>query len=216
MLYLPEFALYTDPTASSSAFGVLPAGSYDKPVLRISDAGSVAARTPPMKAEDHMTTSKTTITIDVDGRIIGETQQVSTGVYASGARGTAMRIQTQGRQNYAVTMLRYLGHPGTGQFEPALPSDLSEPYTLQGSFALNAKLPTAQRSTRDAIRHAGPQVTGRLALGPASGQSKDRLLLLRNHPGGGDRFHVCGRASSTRQAPGCQDRQQVFRLFFQL
>lgn len=149
MVYLPEFALYTDPTASSSAFGVLPAGSYDKPVLRISDAGSVAARTPPMKAEDHMTTSKTTITIDVDGRITGETQQVSTGVYASGARGTAMRIQTQGRQNYAETMLRQLGHPGTGQFEPALPSDLSEPYTVQGSFALNAKLPIPLNGLRE-------------------------------------------------------------------
>jgi hypothetical protein len=140
MLYLPEFALYTDPTASASAFGILPAGSYDKPVLHISEAGGVMARTPPMRAEDHTTTSRTTVTIASDGRVTGETRQVSTGVFAAGARQMATRIEAQGPQNYALSMLRYLGHPGTGHFEPATPSNFAEPYVVQGSFALNAKL----------------------------------------------------------------------------
>jgi hypothetical protein len=63
MLYLPEFRLYTDPTASSSAFGVLPVGSYDKPVLHISETGGRLARTPPMKPEDHTTMSRTVLMI---------------------------------------------------------------------------------------------------------------------------------------------------------
>jgi transglutaminase-like putative cysteine protease len=39
MLYLPEFGMYTDPTASSASFGVLYLDAYDKPVLHISDTG---------------------------------------------------------------------------------------------------------------------------------------------------------------------------------
>jgi transglutaminase-like putative cysteine protease len=140
MLYLPEFALYTDPTASTSAFGILPAGSYDKPVLHISEAGGVVARTPPMKAEDHTTTSKTTVTIASDGSVTGETRQISTGVFAASARQTATRIEAQGPQNYALSTLRYLGHAGIGHFEPATPSNFAEPYMVQGRFALNARL----------------------------------------------------------------------------
>ena len=67
MLYLPEFGLYTDPTAPSSAFGVLPIGSYDKPVLHISETGGRLARTPPMKLEDPTTTSRTAMTVGTDG-----------------------------------------------------------------------------------------------------------------------------------------------------
>ena len=141
MLYLPEFGLYTDPTASSSAFGVLPIGSYDKPVLHISETGGRLARTPPMKFEDHTTTSKTAMTVGTDGQIRGETRQISTGVFASGARQIAIRIETEGRERYVETLLRALGRPGTGTFDAALPSDFSEPYTVRGTFVLNNRLP---------------------------------------------------------------------------
>jgi hypothetical protein len=46
-------------------------------------------------------------------------------------------------------MLRSLGRPGTGIFEPATPSDLSEPYTLQGEFSLNEKLQMPLSGARD-------------------------------------------------------------------
>jgi transglutaminase-like putative cysteine protease len=140
MLYLPEVGVYTDPTASSAAFGVLPESSYDKPVLHISEAGGRPARTPPMKAEDHVTTTRTIVSIAADGTIKGETRQTATGVFASSARRTVAQIETQGREKYAENLLRGLGHPGTGIFEPATPSDLSEPYNVQGSFALHEKM----------------------------------------------------------------------------
>jgi transglutaminase-like putative cysteine protease len=140
MLYLPELGLYTDPTASSAAFGVLPMASYDKPVLHISDAGGRPARTPPMKSEDHVATSRTTVTVAADGSIKGETHLIATGVFAAFARQTASRIETQGREKYAEDRLRALGQPGTGIFEPAKPSDFSEPFSVHGSFLLNDKL----------------------------------------------------------------------------
>jgi transglutaminase-like putative cysteine protease len=140
MLYLPDFGLYTDPTASYASFGTLPESSYDKPVLHISSAGGRPARTPPMKPDDHVTIAKTTATIAADGTIKGTTRQTATGIFASSARGVAMQIQTQGREKSAEAALRNLGQAGTGLFEPAAPFDFAEPYILQGEFALNTKL----------------------------------------------------------------------------
>jgi transglutaminase-like putative cysteine protease len=142
MLYLPDFDLYTDPTASHASFATLPEGSYDKPVLHISKAGSRAARTPPAKPDDHVTIAKTTASIGADGAIKGTTRQTATGIFAISARATAMQIQTQGREKYAETVLRSHGEPGTGLFEAATPFDFAEPYVIQGAFSLNKKLET--------------------------------------------------------------------------
>jgi len=162
MLYLPEFGLYTDPTASSSAFGVLPIGSYDKPVLHISETGGRLARTPPMKFEDHTTTWKTAMTVGTDGQIRGQTRQISTGVFPSGARQIAIRIETEGRERYVETLLRALGRPGTGTFDAALPSDFSEPYTVRGTFVLNNRLRlAAHASYHSACRSTNVRVYGR-------------------------------------------------------
>src|SRR5262249_46992770 len=89
MLYLPEFGVYTDPTASHAAFGILPESSYDKPVLHISSAGSRPARTPPMRPEDHVTTARTKASVAADGTIKGTTRQTPTGVFATSAPGLA-------------------------------------------------------------------------------------------------------------------------------
>jgi transglutaminase-like putative cysteine protease len=149
MLYLPELGIYTDPTASHASFGVLPAGSYDKPVLHISAAGGRPARTPPMRAEDHVSITTTTASIDADGRVKGTTHQTATGVFATAARSAAIQIQSQGREKYAETLLRTLGRPGTGVFEAAAPFDLSEPYGVDGEFVLNEKLQLPLSGARD-------------------------------------------------------------------
>ena len=149
MLYLPEFDLYTDPTASQAAFGILPQNSYDKPVLHISSAGGRLARTPPMRPQDHVTIARTTATIGADGVVKGTTRQTATGIFAASARNRATQIQTLGREKFAETMLRSLGRPGTGIFEPAIPSDLSEPYSVQGEFSLHEKLQIPLSGARD-------------------------------------------------------------------
>ena len=149
MLYLPEFDLYTDPTASQAAFGILPQNSYDKPVLHISSAGGRLAQTPPMRPQDHVTIARTTATIGADGVVKGTTRQTATGIFAASARNRATQIQTLGREKFAETMLRSLGRPGTGIFEPAVPSDLSEPYSVQGEFSLYEKLQIPLSGARD-------------------------------------------------------------------
>jgi transglutaminase-like putative cysteine protease len=149
MLYLPEFDAYTDPTASHAAFGILPTGSYDKPVLHITSGGSRLARTPPMRPEDHVSTTTTTASVGADGVIKGTTRQTATGVFATSARGTALQIQAQGREKYAETLLRNLGRPGTGVFEPAAPFDFTEPYNVSGEFSVSQKLQLPLSGARD-------------------------------------------------------------------
>ncbi len=69
-------------------------------------------------------------------------------------------------------MLRSLGRPGTGVFEPATPSDLSEPYSVQGDFSLHEKLQMPLSGARDipigmpiharpGVGLLGPRVAGR-------------------------------------------------------
>ena len=140
ILYLPEFDLYTDPTASYAAFATLPLGSHDKPVLHISSAGSRPARTPAMAPDDHVTIAKTTATIGADGSVKGTTLQTSTGVFAVSSRSVAARMQNQGREGFAETVLRNLGSPGTGFFEVAAPFNYAEPYEVSGEFSLSQKL----------------------------------------------------------------------------
>jgi hypothetical protein len=149
MLYLPEFGIYSDPTASSTAFGILPPVSYDKPVLHISSVGAKVARTPPMKAGDHVTTAKTTVWVSENGVIRGETQQVSTGVFAATSRQIAGRLEIQGSETYALQLLRSLQRPGTGAFESATQFDFAEPHLIKGSFVLNDLLALPLTGRRD-------------------------------------------------------------------
>jgi Domain of Unknown Function with PDB structure (DUF3857)/Transglutaminase-like superfamily len=146
ILYLPEFGLYDDPTASYAAFGVLGAGTYDKPVLRVSDSGAHRARTPAMKALDHTAINRTRIKIAADGTVTGETEQVATGAFATSARQVAAAIQNIGRQSAAEKKLGALGTPGTGRFEIAPLSQLDDPYIVKSEFTYNSRMTIRPRA----------------------------------------------------------------------
>lgn len=172
ILYLPEFDVYNDPTASFSRFGTLPEGFHDKPVLHISNAGGRLARMPPMRAEDHVSVAKTKVSIGSDGTVKGTTQQLETGIFAAYARLTASQIQEHGREKAAEMVLRNLGNPGVGVFEATAPFDFSEPYKFQGEFSLYQKLPTPLDGAHDmpigipidwrlGIGLLGPRIEGR-------------------------------------------------------
>ncbi len=149
ILYLPEFDLYDDPTDSQSAFGILQAGEYDKPVLRYSETGGHLARTPPMKTAENTVAAKTTVFVSSDGAVSGETIQTFSGVFASIGRDSALSMQRQGRTRYAERILRRLNSPGAGEFDAAVPWDYTEPYTLRSTFALHNKLETPLTGLHD-------------------------------------------------------------------
>src|SRR5262249_12812743 len=80
ILYLPDFDLYDDPTLILASFGVLAAEAYDNRVVRIASEGAERARTPAMKADDHVTHATSHITVAADGTVKGETEMRNSGL----------------------------------------------------------------------------------------------------------------------------------------
>ena len=93
-----------------------------------------------MAPGDHVSISRTTASIGAGGEVKGTTRQTSTGVFAASARAIAARMQNQGHETFADTVLRNLGSPGTGIFAAAAPFNHSEPYEVSGEFSLDQKL----------------------------------------------------------------------------
>jgi hypothetical protein len=138
ILYLPEFNLYDDPTASTMAFGVLAAEEYYKQVVRVSTAGASVALTPPMKPEDHTARANTTIKIAADGLVTGETREANTGVLGGGLRFAGEVVQQIGNETAAQRQLQSLNTPGTGHIELGNSSELLDPAVIERTFTLNS------------------------------------------------------------------------------
>ena len=148
ILYLPEFGVYDDPTATYASFGVLGANGYDKPVIRVSDAGAQRARTPAMKAADHTTINRTRITIAADGTMTGETEQIATGIFAISARQTAANIEAIGPERAAERRLASLHTPGKGRFEIGSLASLDHTYTIKSAFTYAMRMNIEPRALR--------------------------------------------------------------------
>jgi hypothetical protein len=142
ILYLPEFDIYDDPTVSPAAFGVLGPDTYDKPVLRVSADGARLARTPVMKADDHVGRVKTTIKVAADGAMTGESETSSTGIFALALRTMAGAVQGGDNEAPVRAMLQKLNTPGTGRIDLSRLADLSDPTVVKGSFALTVPFKT--------------------------------------------------------------------------
>jgi hypothetical protein len=147
IIYIPEFDLYDDPTASQAAFGVLHEQAYDKPVVHGGPAGGRLARTPVMRADDHVSTNRTAIEVAADGTISGETVQIGTGMFASGLRSMAARYQTD--PSAAAGILKSIGVAGVARVTAPSPSDLSEPYQLKVAFSYDKKWTLPLAGQRD-------------------------------------------------------------------
>src|SRR5262249_36244712 len=112
VIHLPQFALYLDPTARTSSFGILPWGHYDKPVLHAVPSKSRTARLPTEKAENHVAESHTVVKVGVDGRLTGTTREIAQGAMATDLRNYAVDLNT----TKAAAQLRHFGSPGSGKW----------------------------------------------------------------------------------------------------
>jgi TPR repeat protein/transglutaminase-like putative cysteine protease len=132
--YIPEFDLFTDTTAAVADFGVLPFGEYGKPVIIATKSGQVVRRTPLVKTEDATLTANTSMTMNNQGRLIGQTTISGTGPFAVALRATARDIQATGPEQAAAGILRAVGDEGTGNFIITPPMGTSGPYKIKGTF----------------------------------------------------------------------------------
>jgi hypothetical protein len=137
ILFLPEFGVYDDPTASEAAFGVLAPEAYDKPVVRVSAAGVKLARTPAMNPAEHVSHSITKLDFAGDGAITGQTEEDNSGVLGMALRTAAGMLQQLGPETAVQRMLEGYNTPGTGHIDLGNSSETRDPFVVQSSFALS-------------------------------------------------------------------------------
>lgn len=137
IIYLPEFDLYDDPTASVEAFGTLSPESYDKPVVRVSATGASLAHTPAMKPQEHTVHIKTIVRFAADGTISGQTEESSTGTLAGSLRYAGTVVQQAGQATVTRNKLQSANTPGTGHFELGSSAELRDPTVIKNEFTLN-------------------------------------------------------------------------------
>ncbi len=151
ILYLPEFDLYDDPTASLAGFGVMAAENYDKPVVRVSAKGATLARTPVMRPQDHVAQARTTITVAADGTVTGRTVERNTGIFGIALRAAGTAVQNVGSDNAARLQLQSYGTPGSGRIDLGNATEAADPVVVEEAFALNGKFKAPEAGARAAI-----------------------------------------------------------------
>jgi transglutaminase-like putative cysteine protease len=166
MLYLPEFAVYDDPTAQFSPFGVLGTGEYDKPVVHVSDSGAHRERIPAMRPEDHVSIRRTRLAVAADGVVSGETEFSGTGWFAFAGRSASATLQATGLERSVEERLRSANAPGKGRFEIGSLTDHANSWTARARFTYDERF----KPGGNVAIPVGPGLQGRpggeLLLGP--------------------------------------------------
>jgi hypothetical protein len=157
ILYLPEFNLYDDPSASFAAFGVLAAETYDKPVVRVGASGASLARTPAMQPDDHTSHARTTINVAADGTITGETEENNTGILGMTLRFAGANAQNLGPDVALQRLLQAFNTPGTGSTDLGNTAETVDPATMKSWFSLSQRFKEPAAGARTTIPFGLPQ-----------------------------------------------------------
>ena len=134
--FIPELNLYTDTTAGTAPFGVLPFGEYGKPVILATKTGQVVRHTPALKTADATLNVVTNASLSKDGVVSGETTMTGSGPFATDLRATAKQIESAGPEQSAKGLLENNQTQGTGTFKIPPPNAQSMSYSLSGTFTL--------------------------------------------------------------------------------
>jgi transglutaminase-like putative cysteine protease len=136
VLYLPEFGLYGDPTASTSAFGILPAGLAHKPVLRVTTEGAQFTRTPALTAERNRYAQRAEIVLAADGTASGKSVTSATGPGAASIRSLGQQISREADEGRLARDLVRQNWTGSGGYIVRGIYGHDESATLEAEFTL--------------------------------------------------------------------------------
>jgi hypothetical protein len=138
ILYVPEFDLYADPTASTGSLQALPLGLTDKPVLRIGPDKTTLGRTPAPKPERDSFELTSEATVEADGTITGRNKLVARGIVANEARGVMRQFEQRGPSEAVKILMTRQKWAGSSTFETRSPFDRADPYEVKSSFVLTS------------------------------------------------------------------------------
>jgi hypothetical protein len=134
--YLPEWGLYADTTAGGAPFGTLPFPDYGKPVVHAVLQGPARHDTPVLAPGVATMSLATTMRLDTDGVVTGQTTTTATGPYATALRGVASRAEATGTERFAAAVLRDRGRTGTGDVTMDKLVPVTDTYHFSGTFRL--------------------------------------------------------------------------------
>lgn len=137
--YLPEWDVYADTTAGGAPFGTIPAPEYGKPILHVTAEGAAPDRMAVMPPDLASARLVTTMRLEPDGRITGESDTVAAGPWATVLRQHAGRVQAQGGERAAIGQLKLLNQPGTGEITLAALDPVGPEYSISARFTLNVQ-----------------------------------------------------------------------------
>ncbi|MBC8733181.1 DUF3857 domain-containing protein [Paraburkholderia sp. UCT2] len=113
IIWIPELAQFADTTAGGTAFGYLPGGVMDRPVLLVDDG--VLARTPATQRRERK--ARVQIDIDENGTAHYAYRVEDQGYTAELERNTFRRATRQGAQQLAARRLLQTGLHGSAQLQ---------------------------------------------------------------------------------------------------
>ncbi|WP_429454398.1 DUF3857 domain-containing transglutaminase family protein [Paraburkholderia sp. 40] len=113
IIWIPELAQFADTTAGGTAFGYLPGGVMDRPVLLVDDG--VLARTPATQRRERK--ARVQIDIDENGTAHYAYRVEDRGYTAELERNTFRRATRQGAQQLAASRLLQTGLHGSAQLQ---------------------------------------------------------------------------------------------------
>jgi len=139
ILWLPEFELYVDPTASHAAFSALPDSEADKPVLRFGDTGVAMARTPALTAESNRVSINADVSILPDGTATGTSTVTASGYPGIRLRDLMAEVSLKGEEEVANRLFASQNWRGAADIEAREPTDHTEPYAVRTHFTVSNK-----------------------------------------------------------------------------
>jgi hypothetical protein len=137
IIYLPEWGIYADTTAGGAPFGTLPAVLYNKPILRITEAGAEPGRMPALPPGLATVRNRTAMRFGPDGRLLGETSIEASGPYAIILRQIAARVSSRGSTVEVAERLRAAGLTGEGEIVPDPLDPIGPDYRLSSRFVID-------------------------------------------------------------------------------
>ena len=140
ILYLPEFGAYADPTAATTALGVLRPNEYDRPVLRFGPGGVLWTRTPALSPDDLKSELKVEASVGSDGLVSGTSVVSAPGPQAVELRDAMRVIEQNGSAAVAKVMQSKQGWVGSASFDAHSPFARENSFEIKSHFDLTGKM----------------------------------------------------------------------------
>ncbi|MDR7098708.1 transglutaminase-like putative cysteine protease [Lysobacter niabensis] len=137
--YIPSMDLYLDSTSSDTPFGMLPVSSAGKPVLLVQQYRD-GARTPPVPVGSNRQRMKSTLKIEANGSISGQTEVAVEGLYAALSRAGFRNVSEEQRKDMVKNYFQGTGHDASGNVGWDDPKPLLDKHAFHAQFAIKEVL----------------------------------------------------------------------------